>query len=441
MNMNIFNPQTYFSMLFSFVTELLIAALLLMPKKNKFRKSFFWRIPLGLLISYGTSVGCLAWIASVEWGLWVNIAIYTLMFVAVIFSLWLVFDYSINRIVLLSIVAYTIQHMAYQTGVLVLDTGLNSQLYSNVPEQQGWLYNLILYSTKFIVYVLCYFGLARIYAKNCEHIFRTPYIVLLAVGTYLVVVVVNSIAAQQIKWWLYSLKAAVAGALIMCCILFDYAVIVGFMTVERREKSMLMERTMEAKLRQYEMTEENIAFINMKCHDLRKQVRYLKTKKDSISDDDLQMLEDSLRLYDVGVRTGKAEIDVLIQDKQLYCKAHDIEFTALVDGEALSSFDRNDAFFLMMNIIDNAIEAVEKVDDKEKRVISLVIARKNGLAFVEESNYFQGQIEILSDGSIRSSGEAGHGYGTRSIAYVVHKYKGEIKHDIQGDRFFLKIVM
>ena len=47
----------------------------------------------------------------------------------------------------------------------------------------------------------------------------------------------------------------------------------------------------------------------------------LKQKKNEITDEDLDQIEEALRLYDVGVKTGNQSLDVLIQDKMLYCKS------------------------------------------------------------------------------------------------------------------------
>lgn len=94
---------------------------------------------------------------------------------------------------------------------------------------------------------------------------------------------------------------------------------------------------------------------------------------------------------------------------------------------------------LLANLLDNAIEACEKIDE-EKRRISLKIKRVNDMLFIwsensmkeigkERSNFFQTNKEnkIL------------HGLGMKSIDNVVKKYDGHKEYGIQKDRFQIYI--
>ena len=103
----------------------------------------------------------------------------------------------------------------------------------------------------------------------------------------------------------------------------------------------------------------------------------------------------------------------------------------------------SDIYFLLVNIIDNAIEASEAFEEKEKRVISLTASKKHGVLLIEETNYYKGEVSINSDGSIKTTKENKkyHGYGTKSIAYIVKKYDGKMEYDIKDCIFKLKIAI
>ena len=105
--------------------------------------------------------------------------------------------------------------------------------------------------------------------------------------------------------------------------------------------------------------------------------------------------------------------------------------------------DASDAYFLLINIIDNAIEAVEHIDDKEKRAISLTASQKQGILVIEETNYFVGDIKFNNDGSIKTtkSNSKYHGYGTKSIAYIAKKYDGNVTYDVKDGIFVLRVVL
>ena len=181
----------------------------------------------------------------------------------------------------------------------------------------------------------------------------------------------------------------------------------------------------------------------MKCHDLRKELNRLKVKKSELKDEDFCMLEESLNFYDSSVKTGNDNIDALIQDKLIYCNAVGIEFTSLVDGDAFKDLATSDVYFMLTNIIDNAIEATENIEEKEHRVISLTASKKKGVLLIEETNYYKGDIKFNSDGSIKTTKDNAkyHGYGTKSIAYIVKKYEGKVEYQVNNHIFKLKIVI
>ena len=358
-------------------------------------------------------------------------------------------------------VAYTFQSMAYQWTKIVFDTGLALTLYNTMG--QDWYnayYNLLstigTYAVKIGIYVGCYFLIAKTYVKYSKYIIKTVNVIIMGVIVYFVINVTNVYIEQHVVPGLYrwddvnnrllydgTTRGVLAATLIVFCIIFDTLVVGGFRVMEHRQETMIIKATLQSKVRQQEMMEKNINFINMKCHDLRKELRRLKDKKGNLTDEDFCLLEESLNFYDSSIKTGNINIDALIQDKLIYCNSIGIEFTALVDGEAFKEIDPSDVYFLLVNIIDNAIEATEHIEEKEHRVISLTASKKHGVLLIEETNYYKGDVKFNSDGSIKTTkkDEKYHGYGTKSIAYIVKKYDGKIEYDIEDNIFKLKIVI
>ena len=442
--------KTLLTMFVSFTVEIIIAGVMLIKHRLTFRFKPYISIPVGLLIaSAGAAlnvVGLYNFVKPEQWSEWLNIVVYTIP-VFTIFGGFL-FAYKIKplNLMLLLSVAYTFQHMAYQFGTIILDTGLNVEIYQAVNgnyNQYETIYNLILYTTKVLVYVGCYFAIARYYVKYSKYILSKVYIIVLGVIVYLVVNVANVYVAQHLIWDA-KLRGILAGTLIIFCILFDTLVVGGFRIVEHRQETMIIKATLNSKIRQQEMMENNINFINMKCHDLRKELRRLKAKKGELTDEDFCLLEESLNFYDSSVKTGSVNIDALLQDKLIYCNSVGIEFTSLVDGDAFKDMATSDVYFLLTNIIDNAIEATEAIEEKEHRVISLTASRKQGLLMIEETNYYHGELSFNNDGSIKTTKQENkkyHGFGTKSIAYIVKKYDGKMHYETEDEIFKLKIAI
>lgn len=449
--------KTLLTMFISFTVEILVASVLLIKHRLTFRFKPYISIPVGLLIASSGAVvniiGLYNFVKPEQWNEFLNIAVYTIP----IFTIYggLLFAYKIKplSLMLLLSVAYTFQHMAYQVGVLVLDTGLSGKIFQAlyneseaievIVNRYNIIYNSILYTLKTGVFVACYFLIARYYVKYSKYIIGKLMIIVLGIVVYLVVNVANVYVAQHLTWDA-KLRGILAGTLIIFCILFDVLVVGGFRVVEHRQETMIIKATLNSKIRQQEMMENNINFINMKCHDLRKELRRLKAKKGELTDEDFCLLEESLNFYDSSVKTGNVNIDALIQDKLIYCNSVGIEFTSLVDGDAFKDMASSDVYFLLTNIIDNAIEATEAIEEKEHRVISLTASRKHGMLMVEETNYYRGELVFNSDGSIKTTKQENkkyHGFGTKSIAYIVKKYNGTMDYETKDGIFRLKIAM
>lgn len=449
--------KTLLTMFISFTFELIVAGIMLMKHRLTFRFKPYIAIPVGLLIASSGAivniVGFYNFMKPEQWNEAINIAVYTIP-VFTIFGGFL-FAYKIKplNLMLLLSVAYTFQHMAYQTGVLVLDTGLSGKIFQAlyneseaievIVSRYNIIYNAILYTVKTGVFVACYFLIARYYVKYSKYIIGKLMIIALGIVVYLVVNVANVYVAQHLTWDT-KLRGILAATLIIFCILFDVLVVGGFRVVEHRQETTIIKATLNSKIRQQEMMENNINFINMKCHDLRKELRKLKAKKGELTDEDFYLLEESLNFYDSSVKTGNVNIDALIQDKLIYCNSVGIEFTSLVDGDAFKDMTSSDVYFLLTNIIDNAIEATEAIEEKEHRIISLTASRKHGLLMIEETNYYRGELVFNSDGSIKTTKQENkkyHGFGTKSIAYIVKKYNGTMDYETKDGIFILKIAM
>ena len=455
--------NTLLTMFISFTVEFIVAGVMLIKHRLTFRFKPYISIPVGLLIASTGAVvniiGLYNFVKPEQWNQWLNIAVYTIP----VFTIFggFIFAYKIKplNLMLLLSVAYTFQHMAYQLGVAILDTGLSGQIFGALYNESepieaivarfNIIYNSILYTIRALAYVGFYFGIARYYVKYSKYILSKTLVIVLGIVVYLVVNVANVFITQGLNQaWsvpnVNALKGILAGTLIVFCVLFDVLVVGGFRVVEHRQETMIIKATLNSKVRQQEMMENNINFINMKCHDLRKELRRLKAKKGELTDEDFCLLEESLNFYDSSVKTGNVNIDALIQDKLIYCNSVGIEFTSLVDGDAFKEMATSDVYFLLTNIIDNAIEATEAIEEKEHRVISLTASRKHGMLMIEETNYYHGNLEFNSDGSIKTTKEENkkyHGYGTKSIAYIVKKYNGTMDYETKDGIFRLKIAM
>lgn len=190
------------------------------------------------------------------------------------------------------------------------------------------------------------------------------------------------------------------------------------------------------KERQYRLSAETIDIINRKCHDIKRQLRALRFKDEGEGEEIVRGIEQDVTIYDAASETGNPALNTILSEKRLYCAAHGISLTCTADGAALSFLDPVDIYVLFGNLLDNAIEAVERLEDAEKRVISLTACTRGGFLLVRTDNYFSGGLR-LEDGLPQTSKEnkAYHGFGVRSIRHIAEKYGGAFSVEAEEDVF------
>ena len=183
-----------------------------------------------------------------------------------------------------------------------------------------------------------------------------------------------------------------------------------------------MEQVLNRERKQHELVKEEIDIINRKCHDLKHQILLLNGAGE-LGEFGAEA-ERALEIYDSSIRTGSEVLDVVLMEKQLYCKEHHIDLTYLADGELLAMIKAGDVASLFGNILDNAIEYVKTLPE-QKRIIRLRVAPSGGFLCIHCENLYEGTL-MLQDGLPLTDklDKENHGFGMLSIRYIAEQYGG-----------------
>ena len=197
---------------------------------------------------------------------------------------------------------------------------------------------------------------------------------------------------------------------------------------------------MDDQRRQYELSRDTIEAINVRCHDIRHQIRRLSQDGQG----ERAFLRDASELvsiYDAGVQTSNRALDVILTEKSMLCRSRGIELTCTCDGRALSFMEEQDVYSLFGNALDNAIEAAEKLDDPERRLIDVSARQMGRTVSVQVRNFYEGELSF-EDGLPRSTHEGGlHGYGMRSLRLIAERYGGSLTVNGEGGIFRLFVTL
>ncbi len=193
---------------------------------------------------------------------------------------------------------------------------------------------------------------------------------------------------------------------------------------------------------QYELSRENIALINRKCHDLKHQIAAIRAMGSSEERDKyIKELQKSLNIYDSKVVTGNEVLDTILTEKSLYCEAHDIKINCVVDGKQMAFLDPVDLYTIIGNAVDNAIESVEQIKEQERRIIDVLIHVRQKFLVINIINPLAHAVSFEDGMPLTTKEKNGyHGFGTKSIRHTVQKYNGHTSFNVENGCFVLKIL-
>ncbi|MDO4521608.1 MAG: ATP-binding protein [Eubacteriales bacterium] len=194
---------------------------------------------------------------------------------------------------------------------------------------------------------------------------------------------------------------------------------------------------------QYRQSREAMEVINYKYHDLKHHIIALRAEEDDQKRNAyLDQMEVELQDYESQNKTGNKVLDVLLATKGLYCKKHGITMTNVVDGALFDFMNTMDICSIFGNALDNAIECVLKIGDKQKRLIHVSAFSQKNFLIIRFENYYEGTVELGTDLPATTKEDSRfHGYGLKSIRYTVQKYGGAVDLSTQDQWFNLKILI
>lgn len=200
---------------------------------------------------------------------------------------------------------------------------------------------------------------------------------------------------------------------------------------------------LDMQYKSYQISQESMNLVNQKYHDLKHQITLLKSEAgNQKSVEYLEQMEREIKIYEAQNVTGNKVVDAVLTSKSIYCQNRKISLTSVVDGAALSFMEDMDVSALFGNMLDNAIESVEKLEDEKKRLIHLSVAKKNEFLRIRLENYCEESL-IFHNGLpvTRKKDKQFHGFGLKSIESTAKKYGGSVTVQMKDNWFELRILI
>ncbi|MGM9538739.1 MAG: ATP-binding protein [Candidatus Onthomonas sp.] len=228
----------------------------------------------------------------------------------------------------------------------------------------------------------------------------------------------------------------------LCCLLVLLVEYYVFRENRLERENKTMEQMLQIANAQQRSSKEAIDIINMKCHDLKHQIRALAAMSDAGKRSEyLEEVQKAVSIYDATYHTGCEALDYVLREKALLAEEHQVQLSCMADGDAIAHLHPADIYSLMGNALDNALESVLR-EPEEQRIISLNISRHGQMVMLHLENRCSRELEFQDGLPVTDKEDKNyHGFGVQSIRYIVRKYDGELLMRTQDGMFCLDILL
>lgn len=350
------------------------------------------------------------------------------------------FEISPKGAVYAAVSASLLQHIASEVYALsvtcLLPGGRDiSAAEMSVPYLYSWNMSLAVLFSYTITYAAAYF----IFSKNMRDssaVEIQPLSLTTIVGS--AVILIHIIYDNAINIGLSGEPLFMAVDMLCCIVLLQLLHSLNRAEVDEK----IFRRMLKDYQNHYSALTASIDTINRRSHDLKYQIEAIKNITTSEEQEKvIRQLQRDVSIYETMARTGNAPLDNTISERAFICESKKIRFDYFFDGKAIDFMDALDIYILFGNLLDNAIECVEKYPEEEKRIITLKGGIKNGILLIRIENYCDMEVP-LQNGLPKTSkeDESSHGIGTKSALHVVEKYNGHIVYMQSKEMFYADII-
>lgn len=381
-----------------------------------------------------------------QYSIWFYTIKYIIIFILSVVGVKICFDCNWWGALFCANAGYCVQHIAARVGSVIEEFLLKESYH--VYKLHWSLVVLISMVIQFAAFAIYYFVYIKNMKKNTVLNITNKSQILIVTFVIGVMICYNSFGIMYATGSIIQAEQSGADAGMgygSLMFVFIMSILIAFLALAlncgmRNNKKLSdemseLKRMLDEGKQQYELEKRNIELINIKCHDLKHQLGAMKGK---IYEEQIDELKDVIEIFDSSIKTGNEALDVVLTQKNLYCGQHGIRLTCLLDGEHYSFIPHHEVYALFTNIIDNAIEAVEKLPE-EKRIISITERGANGFLTVRAENYFSGEIEFSEGLPVSAKDKNEHGFGIKSIKLIAEKYGGGVVVNTEGDSFVLDV--
>lgn len=236
--------------------------------------------------------------------------------------------------------------------------------------------------------------------------------------------------AQLLQYWIFYLVFAfVVGGMFLLYLI----------RIKVREREKILNTRNDMMEANYQGLEKAYAENQMLNHDYKNHMLSIRQLiKEYRREDALEYVDAYISLtakVNRRINSGSKILDIIVNSKLGEAKAKNIDFTCDVGYVGDTGITDMDMCALMANLLDNAIEACERIEG-ERAWICLKVVRRNDMLLIKLGNSIAVSDALKKDFfQSKKDKQKIHGWGMKSIERVLKKYDGSKEHYI-GEKEF-----
>ena len=217
-----------------------------------------------------------------------------------------------------------------------------------------------------------------------------------------------------------------------------------------RQKHFVEEQQVKAMKKRLEEAENFYGSIRKVRHEMKNHMANIKGLADAGQyveiEKYVQKMDETMQELEYKYVTGNAVTDVIINDKWRRAEKAGIRFDA--DFRYSGEIPVFDLGIILNNLLDNAIEACEKLEPG-KGFIRLSLKRKKQFLLLEVENSFDGNMPVREGESLPVTTKQNalpdivteHGIGLENVRDMAERYFGGVSIKVKGDVFHVTVML
>lgn len=204
---------------------------------------------------------------------------------------------------------------------------------------------------------------------------------------------------------------------------------------ERRHKAELAEQHYAMQEQYYAQLREDQNETRAMFHDINKYLRAMRALVSEAHTDEASQVfaeaQDLVQSLVSVVDVGNAVISVILNDYKAKTEEQNIRFDYDISVPANLGITAVDAYVIMGNTLDNAIEACLSLPE-EQRYIHVQLRVFHDILYYQIENPYAPEY-------LKKAKKKGHGYGLQNVRQCVEKHKGDLTITDEGEKFVLAL--